>query len=49
VKALRGEGTAELNILGVRAGEKSIKDMIEAFVLRLSVKTWHLCLIKSRS
>jgi len=32
LQAVRGEGKHELNVLGVRAGEKSIKDMIQAFI-----------------
>jgi hypothetical protein len=32
IKAVRGEGTDQDTILGVRAGEGNIKDMIEAFV-----------------
>jgi len=32
VRGLRGDGVDQLNILGVRAGERPIKDMIEAFV-----------------
>jgi hypothetical protein len=32
VDAIRGKGKLDKNVLGVRAGEKSIKDIIEAFV-----------------